>query len=253
MNIAHEIETLIRARYPILYLLTSEELRVQSLLVELAGKRQKRLFEWSHTTGLVPAGTSMQSPQSRHAPTKDPLLALDQVMEQVEPAIFLFKDFHPFLTRGHHAVIRRLKEIALHLKNSFKTIVLVSSVLEVPVELEKEVTVLNFPLPTRDDLAGLLDKITGEMQAFPQVRIELDEAGRDRLLQAARLNLLSQKTGHEQAMLDQSTVHVGDIQRAVWTVGQEHRTKALVTRSQEIDFVIAVTKRARADSPLSLF
>ena len=185
MNIAHEIETLIRARYPILYLLTSEELRVQSLLVELAGKRQKRLFEWSHTTGLVPAGTSMQSPQSRHAPTKDPLLALDQVMEQVEPAIFLFKDFHPFLTRGNHAVIRRLREIALHLKNSFKTIVLVSSVLEVPVELEKEVTVLNFPLPTRDDLAGLLDKITGEMQAFPQVRIELDEAGRDRLLQAA--------------------------------------------------------------------
>ena len=61
---------------------------------------------------------------------------IDQVIDQVEPAIFLFKDFHPFLTRNNFAVMRKLKEIALHLKNSYKTIVLVSPVMEIPAELE---------------------------------------------------------------------------------------------------------------------
>ncbi|HKS36121.1 MAG TPA: AAA family ATPase [Verrucomicrobiae bacterium] len=185
MNFAQEIETLIRARYPILYVVTAEESRVQELIVGIAQRRQKRVFEWSASTGIVPAGTSIQSPKHRNAPTKDPLLALDQVIDQVEPAIFLFKDFHPYLVRSNHAVIRKLKEIALQLKNSFKTIVLVSPVMEIPTEVDKEVTVLNFPLPTREDLAELLDKIIEDVKEFKQVRIELDDAGRERLLQAA--------------------------------------------------------------------
>ena len=185
MNFAQEIETLIRARYPILYIVTAEESRVQELIMGIANRRQKRVFEWSVSTGIVPAGTSIQSQKHRNAPTKDPLLALDQVIDQVEPAIFLFKDFHPFLARSNYAVIRKLKEIALQLKNSLKTIVLVSPVLEIPMEMDKEVTVLNFPLPTRDDLAELLGKIIEDVKQFKQVRIELDDAGRERLLRAA--------------------------------------------------------------------
>jgi MoxR-like ATPase len=185
MLIASEIETLIRARYPLLYLVTSEELRVQQMLNGIAAKRQKKLFEWSYSTGIVPAGTSIQSQKSRNPATKDPLAALDQVIEQVEPAIYLFKDFHPFLTKNNFAVTRKLKEIALHLKNSFKTIVLVSPVVEIPTELEKEVTVLNFPLPAREDLSDLLDKILADVKQLKQVAIDLDEAGRERLLQAA--------------------------------------------------------------------
>jgi adenylate kinase family enzyme len=134
---------------------------------------------------MVPAGTSIQSQKHRNAATKDPLLALDQVIEQVEPAIFIFKDFHPFLTKTNFAITRKLKEIALHLKNSYKTIVLISSVLEIPTELEKEVTVLNFPLPGRNELAELLDRIVDDVQQFKQVKIDLDEPGRERLLQAA--------------------------------------------------------------------
>jgi AAA+ superfamily predicted ATPase len=185
MSIHQEIETLIRARYPILYLVSSEEMRVQNVILDIAQKRQKRVFEWSYSTGIVPAGTSIQSQKHRNAATKDPLLALDQVIEQVEPAIFIFKDFHPFLTRTNFAITRKLKEIALHLKNSYKTIILISPLLEIPTELEKEVTVLTFPLPTRDDLAELLDRIVEDVRQFKQVKIELDEQGRERLLQAA--------------------------------------------------------------------
>ncbi len=184
MNFQTELETLIRARYPILYIVSSEELRAESVIIEVAKKRQKKVFEWSYSTGIVPAGTSIQSQKNRSSATKEPLAALDQVIEQVEPALFVFKDLHPFLTRNNFAIIRKLKEIALHLKNSYKTILLISPVLEIPTELEKEITVLNYPLPTRDDLNALLDKISADVTHL-KVKVDLDEEGRERLLQAA--------------------------------------------------------------------
>jgi adenylate kinase family enzyme len=185
MNFATEIETLIRARYPILYIITNEEMRVQNLVVEIATKRQKKVFEWTYSNGIVPAGASIQSQKNRNGSTKDPLAALDQVIEQVEPAIFIFKDFHPFLSKNNFAIIRKLKDIALHLKNSFKTIILVSPVMEIPAELDKELTVINFPQPTKEDLAEMLDKIVGEVAERKQIQIDLDAEGRERLLQAA--------------------------------------------------------------------
>ena len=44
---------------------------------------------------------------------------------------------------------------------------------------------LNYPLPSRDDLNALLDKIIEDVKQFAQVKIDLDDAGRERLLQAA--------------------------------------------------------------------
>jgi hypothetical protein len=185
MTIPQELETLIRARYPLIYIVSSEEARVEDFVSQIAQRRQKMLISWSATTGLVPTGISLQSQKFRTSPTRDPLKALDDVLDQIEPAIFLFKDFHPHLTRNDSVVIRRLKEIALHLKDSYKTIILVSPVLEIPTELEKEVTVLNFPLPGLEELGLLLDRITEELANHPNVPIELDPPGRERLLQAA--------------------------------------------------------------------
>jgi ATP-dependent 26S proteasome regulatory subunit len=181
-----DLETLIRARYPIIYIVSPEETRVQQLLSRIAESRQKNLLEWSCTTGIVPSGSPIQLQKVRNSPSREPLAALDQIVEQVEPAIFLLKDFHPFLSKGNHAVIRKLKEIALHLKNSFKSIVLISPVLEVPIELEKEITVLNLPFPDMQDFSALLDRIVDEVRRFKQISISLEEDGRQRLLQAAR-------------------------------------------------------------------
>jgi len=185
MNFPAELETLIRARYPILYVITSEELRVQRLLIDIAMRRQKKVFEWTCSSGIVVAGASIQSQKGRNPATKEPLAALDHVIDQVEPAIYLFKDFHPFLSRSNFAVIRRLKDIALHLKNSRKTIVLISPVMEIPPELDKEITVINFPQPDKGELGELLDKAIEELQGSQQVQISLDGEGRERLLQAA--------------------------------------------------------------------
>jgi len=185
MTTQQELEILIRARYPLIYIVSCEEHRVQDLVSQIAQRRQKLLIEWSCTTGLTPADSSVQSQKFRNSPSRDPLKALDEIIDQIEPAIFLLKDFHPSLTRHDAVVVRRLKEMAVHLKDSFKTVILVSPVLELPAELEKEVTVLNFPLPGLEELGLLLDRIIEELQDNPSVVVDLDLAGRERLLQAA--------------------------------------------------------------------
>lgn len=185
MNTAAEIEYLIRARYPILYLVTGEEDRVVSLVADIAKRWQKTVFEWTCTSGMVPLGTSIHSQKTRHSATKDPLTALDHVVDHVEPALFVFKDLHPFLTRSNHAVVRRLKDIASHLKNTRKTIIIVSPILEVPPEIEKEITVIQFPLPGLNEMSELIGRVADEVSALRNVVIDLDAHGCERLAQAA--------------------------------------------------------------------
>ncbi len=182
---ATELELLIRARYPVIAVVTGEEVRALELISQIADHRQKRLYEWSCSTGLVPGGTSIQARKPLNPATRDPLVALDAVLELVEPTLFVFKDLHPFLTRSHPTVIRRLREIALHLKNGPKSIILLGPQLDLPPELEKEVAVLHLPVPTTEDLAHLLDQIIETVGARRDVSVDLDATGRARLLQAA--------------------------------------------------------------------
>lgn len=223
LSIIQEIEVLIRARYPILYLVTNEELRAQSMIEEIALGRQKRLLEWSCNTGVMPSGGSIQTVRQRNAATRDPLAALDLVIEQVEPAIFVFKDFHPFLARPHFAVIRKLKEIAIHLKNSHKTIVLISPILELPPELDKEITVIHIDPPSAGELGLLLDRIVKEVTESRRARLDLDASSRERLLQAA----LGLTLGEAENVFAKILVKTGGL-------GQEHILEVLSEKRQII-------------------
>ncbi|PKO18761.1 ATPase [candidate division BRC1 bacterium HGW-BRC1-1] len=185
-KVLQEIEVLIRARYPIIYIVSWEETRVVNWLVKLAAKRDKRLFEWSFSSGLVENTNQRQRPKSNN--TKDPVNAFEEVMGHVEPAIYIFKDLHPFLTKNNFAVIRKLKDTAIHIKETYKTLILVSPVLEVPPELEKETTVIDFPLPDEADIGRLLDQIVHDVQMSPnseKVVIDIPPAAREQLLKAA--------------------------------------------------------------------
>lgn len=142
-----ELEVLIRARYPLVYVVTWEEQRLLKQVLKIASRLNKKVFEWSITMGLVPAGTSIQSQKQKDSATEDPLVALGNVIEHVEPALYVFKDFHPFLKGQNMSVIRRLREIAESLKNTYKTIIIVSPMFQIPQELEKDLTVLDFDLP----------------------------------------------------------------------------------------------------------
>jgi len=177
-----ELEVLIRARYPLIYVLTWEEGRVLAQVTGLAAQRDKKVFEWSVTTGLVPAGTSIQSQKHRDAATQDPLVALDRVVEQVDPAIYIFKDFHPFLARQNMSVIRHLREIAVSLKNSYKTILLVSPMLEIPPELEKDITVVDFDLPRASDFHDLLNRIAEDVKGNLKIKMNLTPESREKIV-----------------------------------------------------------------------
>ena len=180
-----ELDTLVRARYPLVYLVTSEEGRVQDLIAQVARQRGKKLMEWSCTTGLIPTPTNSSAPKAKHPPTREPLAALDAIVDHVDPTLFVLKDFHPFLGRGQFATIRRLREVAQTLKNSHKTIFLLSPLQDIPVELEKEVTVINVAMPSINELGRLLDGIIAAVQENSSCEIELDTESRTRLLQAA--------------------------------------------------------------------
>ena len=52
MDCPRELDLLIRARYPIIYLRTSEESRACNLIANIARAEKKSLVEWSSTEGL---------------------------------------------------------------------------------------------------------------------------------------------------------------------------------------------------------
>ena len=47
-----DLDTLVRARYPLIYLVSWEEQRVDGILADLASAHGKALFSWSVTRGL---------------------------------------------------------------------------------------------------------------------------------------------------------------------------------------------------------
>ena len=183
-----ELEVLIRARYPIIYVVSWEEERVEKRLAAIAAARGKKFHVWTYTQGIVKYGAEAQRVKSGSGSTSDPLSALDAVLQHVEPAIYLFKDFHPFTeeNRSNLAVIRRLKDVAYHLRDTYKTIVIVAPVMRIAPELDKDITLVEFKPPGVKDFNKLLDRIIEDVKDKPQVKINLDAAGRERLVHAAQ-------------------------------------------------------------------
>jgi ATP-dependent 26S proteasome regulatory subunit len=146
-----------------------EEQRLIDAVAKIAETLGKKVFEWSVTTGLVPYGTSIQSQKHKDAATQDPLVAMDTIVEYVEPALYVFKDFHPFLKEHNIAVVRRLREMAASLKNTYKTIIIVSPIFNLPPDLEKDITVVDFDLPSAREFSTLLDRIVNEVKSNPKL------------------------------------------------------------------------------------
>src|SRR5581483_4685940 len=86
----HEVDTLIRARYPLLYLVTWEEQRVEALLGDIARNQGKDLLEWSGTKGL----RSLSGRGPRFEDTEPADKALEAIGALTEPSLVILKDFH---------------------------------------------------------------------------------------------------------------------------------------------------------------
>ncbi len=173
-----ELETLIRARYPIIYIVSWEEKRVEDALRTIARDRGKKIFFWTITQGMV------QNPNHRDNATRDPIAALDAVMDSREQALFVLKDYHAFISDV--TVTRRLRDLTAALKTSYKTLIILAPNLKLPHELEKDVTVVDYGLPDHEDLDQLLEGIVQSVKDNPQVDTNLSEIERDQILKAAQ-------------------------------------------------------------------
>jgi len=183
-----ELEVLIRAKYPLIYVLSWEERRVQMMLGDIAARRKKRLFAWTTTEGIVAIDTVRPTLIDPNATS--PLKALDYIEQSRDSAIFVLKDLHLFMhdTRVRDTVIlvRKLRDLVQPLKESEKTVILLSPVLQYPVELEKDITVFDCSLPTKEELADALDRIIRSVRERGDWRIDLDQISRERVLRAAQ-------------------------------------------------------------------
>src|SRR5678810_1191083 len=101
-----EIEDLIKARYSLIWITSPEEQRVEDSLRKLCIEREMRLEVWSITEGFKTLANGQGTRD-----VKDPMKAIDHVMRSEGRALFVLRDFHPFLKEP--AVVAALDEPAL--------------------------------------------------------------------------------------------------------------------------------------------
>lgn len=182
-----DLEILVRSRYPIIYLVSWEEKRAEDAIADIASRLGKRLITWSCLSGLV--SNVRAAPGVRKAgnnASKDPLYALREAADHKEPAIFVFKDLGPYLAANNAPVIRALREIAQEFTTSFKTVVLLGTHLQLPPSLEKDVTVMDFPLPGPAELGALLDGAAEDVRNNPNLVVDLSADGREEVIKAVQ-------------------------------------------------------------------
>jgi len=183
---ASQIDVLIRARYPILYIISWEEGRVTAALRELIAQQNKRFWVWSETTGLQ-SGSITAAPIASDDASRDPLRVLEVIRTTTEPSVFLLRDLHPFfnpnLCQHSSAVIRKLRDLTERLRTSYVTVILLSAVLNLPPELEKDITVIDYALPGPEEFGGLLDQALESLSRAGEP-LTLTSAEREQILKA---------------------------------------------------------------------
>lgn len=205
-----EIEILIRARYPLIYITTWEEKRVESDLLRIATRTDKKIYSWTVTQGLVNINVSKSALLSSES-SKDLLVALDNIQRSTEPALYIIKDIHHYMNDA--SVIRKLRDLSMSLRSSFKTILIISPILKIPPELEKDISVIDYNLPSINELGLLLDKLINSIQNNKKnVEINVDGSGKEKLLQAATgLTLAEAESVFSKAIVSKRRIDVEDI------------------------------------------
>lgn len=144
------IRRALQGGYPVVYVQSWEEGRVERAIAALAQKYYEQpvpFATWSCVDG-VQLGTE------RWPDTADPVRALDAVLSHAGAGFFLMKDL-PGLLPGRPDVVRRLRDAYRQLKGRGKFVFLVSPRLVLPEDLKKEVFLLDYDLPDDGEILFL--------------------------------------------------------------------------------------------------
>lgn len=219
-----EIDILIRARYPFIYIVSWEEVRILEKLKDMAQLRQKKLFLWSITRGIF---RLEDDPAKVDESTRDPINALTYVEKCPDPALFVFLDFHSFL--NDQTIIRKLRDLVSNLKDSYETLIVLSPVLTVPVELEKELVVIDYALPVYEEISLLLEEIIEVVSKNQEVTIDVTPEVKEKLVKAALgLTRSEAENAFARVIVDDKKLNIEDIDRILEEKKQAIRKNKLL-------------------------
>lgn len=151
---AADVAALLRARNPLIWIVTREEARVERLLMESAQAAAYPLVFWDCVTGL-----SEYDGRRLDGGMTDPAVALTALMQSSERRAWVMRDLpvwfrDPNVLRACRSAARALP---LATRNQARSMILVTPSSDIPPELAGHAIVIEWPLPDRSEIADLLD------------------------------------------------------------------------------------------------
>ena len=175
MDFKNEFSLLLKARYPYLYISTFEEDRLEYTIRNCV-KLQKNssIYTWDFVEGYT------NNPNDKGFAKRNPLQALELVEKlTVETsAVFILKDFNKFM--GDIGVSRKLRNLSRVLKIQPKMIIILASDVTIPNELRDIMTVIEFQLPTSEEIKTELERL------FKSLNQSLDDALFDTIVKSCQ-------------------------------------------------------------------
>jgi hypothetical protein len=154
-----DLAAIIRSRTPLIAVESNEEPQIVRMVRQIARTLQLRAYRWTVTEGLQAFEPCDQPPQA--------VLKSQEMLSYIKSSgsycLFVLLDFHPFLQDTVH--VRFLKDIALTYPKSYSTVVLVGASLQVPEELRPFTGYFRLPLPTPDELRGIVYDVAADWGA----------------------------------------------------------------------------------------
>ena len=155
MSFSTDFELLLRARYPLIYIPTREEERVEGAIAICAKQGNRSVYIWDFVDGY------QGNPNDAGFGKRNPVQALELIekLPTSVSAVFVLRDFYRFL--DDVAVARKLKNLARLLKSQPKNVVILSPQITIPDDLSEVLTVIDFPLPTGAEIRLELERLMG--------------------------------------------------------------------------------------------
>lgn len=216
-NFDKELCDLLRARFPFVHITTYEEERLINDLKRIVNTPElihtpRRVYTWKLTEGFRSQEGLIQEN------TLEKEGALKFIRDNVEAAIFIILDFHVFCEKvngtADYTIIRLLKDLMPDLKQSFnpKNVIFVSPDFNVPDDLKKDVTVMDFELPSEDEIGVVLDEMI-KSNSGGNLQIDLNDKEKESLKKAAvGLTLQEAENAFARAMVNNSCLNGDDVE-----------------------------------------
>jgi SpoVK/Ycf46/Vps4 family AAA+-type ATPase len=177
-TIVEQLDVMLRARYPLIYIVGAEEEPIEAVLFQVAecSSPSRELYFWDIVRGWSDNGSDKGSP----------IAALSRVAKASDekPGMYVLRDLHPMLKAplqpANVPIVREIKNLARELKRSRKTLLLTSYSLDVPPEFREEMTVIDFPLPD----AGEIDYLVSQL-VLPE-KLKLSQLSKEQLVKACQ-------------------------------------------------------------------